>query len=431
LKINKTTIFAIVIVLLFLGSMFVGVLYRPKDDPINTNQQNADENTTTDYYTSDVDANVISKFSKFIISSPTDEYDVTTIEDNIKKIKGIKTVTSNFNNIDENTIAYLGTLTYTTEYKDDIINSLKEISFFTGLEIYEYALVEIPQEIVFVNSQDKNKTLEYYLPTKKYEAIVSNETLEGDNISANLQAIFKDEELYRLTAIEMQNLSAQPQMVSGSKTYPILEWNKEINIDSKTEFDNNSDINNILDYNYTTTINQNGNLIYNLQNLENISDLNSELQIIKDENNSFIQDFVIDSNQISIQFTEFIDLNSYSNLKTIFLEKYNLDNSKIEEQLKKNIYFKLYEDNIDLNRTKEILNSENINLLDTTKSAIIDINDTNINNVVYNYDQNITTTNIQYPTNKDNLEIEFDVTLYATRNEVMFFMINEKRNEEN
>ena len=431
MKINKTTIFAIVIVLLFIGSMFVGVLYRPTDNPVNTNQQNSDENVTTDYYTSNVDANVISKFSKFIISSPTDEYDVTTIEDSIKTIKGIKTVTSNFNTIDENTIAYLGTLTYTAEDKNDIMNSLKEITFFTGLEIYEYALVEIPQEIVFVNSQDENKTLEYYLPTKKYEAIVSNETLEGDNISANLQAIFKDEELYRLTAIEMQNLSAQPQMVSGSKTYPILEWNKEINIDSETEFDNNADINSILDYNYTTTINQNGSLIYNLQNLENISDLNSELQIIKDENNSYIQDFVIDSNQISIQFTEFIDLDSYNNLKNIFLEKYNLDNSKIEEQLKKNIYFKLYENDIDLNRTKEILNSENINLLETTKSAIIDINDTNINNIIYNYDQNTTITNLQYPQNKDNLEIEFDVTLYATRNEVMFFMINEKRNEEN
>jgi hypothetical protein len=430
LKLNTTNIIAIIVIILFIGSMFVGVVYRPEKP--NNIPENIDNNAPLEYYTAESEAVIINKFAKFIISSETTEYDTIVIEDNIKKIKGVKTINSNFNNIDENTIAYLGIITFENDYRDQIINNLQEIDFFTNIEIYEYALLEISQNIVFTSMSDENITIDYYLPTKKYEGIVSISSLEEDNITSNLQAIFKNEELYRLTIFEIQNISAQPIMISDSKTYPILSWNKEINIESITNFENDVNLENILDYNYTITKDHTKNLEYNISELENTYDLNSELQLIKDENNSIIMDYEIDLNKniLNINFAENLNLQEFKNLKNMFYENYNLDDRKIEKDLNKNIYFKILENDIDVNNIKEILNLENITINNITKPAIVEINDLNISNAIYTYDQNTTTVDLSYPKNKDLQEIELNISAYAIRTEIMFLMASEKKENE-
>jgi hypothetical protein len=406
--------------------MFVGVAYRPSNDSTSS-VASSDENLNLELYTATVDANILSKFPKFIISAKTDEYDLSIIDTDFKKIKGVKEVISNFNNVDVNNIILISSVTYDSEYKEAILESINAFDYFESVDIYEYALLEVNQEIEFINQDDVNKTMDYYLPAKKYEGIVNKSSLVGDDLQVSAQALFNGEDLYRLTLIEMQNLNNSPQFTSAKKNYPIESWNDEIIVNTKTSFDNILDLNSILDYNLNSTSTVFGNLIYSLDDLNSVSDLNSELSFIKDQNESYILNFTLDDvySEGEIVFNQNLTLDQYNEFTNLLNTNFDLDYSKIIKPLEKSVIINIYESDIDLNETQNVLENNSFEFGDVFKSVNIDVRDTNIDGILYDYDQNISTTQLKYPQNKNVTSLDFDVSIYATRTNIMFLMLNE------
>jgi hypothetical protein len=435
-KINSTTIIALIIVILFVGSMIASSALVGNRARGNINNDSNSTNTPNpeDYkqYIASFDSNVLQIFPKLIITAKPTNYDNTVIEDKLKHIPNVEDVSVNFTSDENKNVLLISNLTY-DENKEDVIKNLKDINILNELKIYQYGLLEIPKNINFKLINDQNITKDYYFAGGKAEGLLNVGTIQDDKIRLQAQAVFANDKLYRLSAIEVENLSAAPQIIEDTKTYPIESWNNTYLINTTTGFSNTKDFNKLFDYNYTVNTNINNYLKYDLNNIEIKEDLNNTLNSIKDLNNSYLEDYLIDTNKdvLNIYFKPNIDYNTYYNFKDMLNNNFNLDSNKILLDLKKAVNFNI-NDSIDINSTIELLKENNLNIENIKRSANILVNDLNINNKIYTYDENITQVNIEYPINKDVKQLEFDLTAGVRRNKIVLLILNEhKEIEEN
>ncbi len=157
-------------------------------------------------------------FPKFMLIAQTSESNITDIDGAIYALGNVRRINSRFS---MGSIPELGAgMHYLADVQLDEGISIGEIAAlvyliesFETAEIFPYALISVPQDIEFTHP-DLNIFREGSLIDNAAEAVVSTDTIAGDEILVNITATFVGSDVVGATAFEIENLTAVP--VNGS-----------------------------------------------------------------------------------------------------------------------------------------------------------------------------------------------------------------------
>jgi len=431
MKLTKEAIISIVLVILFVGSIFGIALGSkpPETNPIDPDVpiDVIDQNAPAEMYVSTMDVNVVDIYPQIILIANTTVFDEALIYNELIKIDGIKKPEINFTKGEDQNIMVIAKTIIDAEKKSEIVTNIQNLEFITNPEFYQSALLSIPQEKIIL-SGDNNKTKEYQFTTEKMEGIISINTQKKDMLSAQVQIVFKGEMPVEFLLIESQNLTTSPQMIYDAISLPIKNLLEEYRITTNTILANELDENQIkeilVDYN-VFEINKQAKNNLKIDNLKvNVEDLNTYLINEKDLNESIIMNFTINENDTDVYFSDDLNYSKYIG----FLEDINsmvIDQNYIleEPQVTYEIIFK---ETINLDEIVIILSNNNFNKIKKYQNAEFDISEIIINEKTYIYEDGLTTAWVNYPDSINKETINLQIQGFAQRDVLMFVSLTEK-----
>jgi hypothetical protein len=398
---KKETILSLVLVILILGSIIgMAVGTRPDvDDPVIEDPE--DEKELKTYFTN-ANATVLDTYPELLIVSKTDVFENSVVEGDLLKIEGITRVVVEFDKQEEDFIVIIRAIIDDSK-KEEIINSIYDINYFTSdpIEFYKQADLDLNEKVTFTN--DENKTLEYDFVDYRVQGIIGIDTLKEDVVSGQIQALFRGEMPETLMFYEISNVTASPEMITENINLEVLEWKEEYLIDVSFNLEDDLNISENIDGNFQVNRDFQGLLEYQID--QNIS---------YDLNYPTIEDFFIDENKISFVLKE-IDYNQYTQTLSA-LEEINLfeENIITRPEIKYSITTTEVE-----NITTEI---ETLPFLEknTFKKAIFDISTITIEDVEYTYKEETIDVWLEYPQDLEKTNFDLFFQGYALRDELMF-----------
>jgi hypothetical protein len=398
---KKETILSLVLVILILGSIIgMAVGTRPDvDDPVIEDPE--DEKELKTYFTN-ANATVLDTYPELLIVSKTDVFENSVVEGDLLKIEGITRVVVEFDKQEEDFIVIIRAIIDDSK-KEEIINSIYDINYFTSdpIEFYKQADLDLNEKVTFTN--DENKTLEYDFVDYRVQGIIGIDTLKEDVVSGQIQAIFRGEMPETLMFYEISNVTASPEMITENINLEVLEWKEEYLIDVSFNLEDDLNISENIDGNFQVNRDFQGLLEYQID--QNIS---------YDLNYPTIEDFFIDENKISFVLKE-IDYNQYTQTLSA-LEEINLFEENIITRPK--IKYSITTTEVE-NITTEI---ETLPFLEknTFKKAIFDISTITIEDVEYTYKEETIDVWLEYPQDLEKTNFDLFFQGYALRDELMF-----------
>lgn len=398
---KKETILSLVLVILILGSVIgMAVGTRPDiDEPII---DNPDPEEPLETYFANANATVLDTYPEILIVSKTDVFETEVVEKDLLEIEGITRTVVEFNKQDQDFIVIIRSIIDDTK-KEEIINSIYDINYFTSdpIEFYKQADLDLNEKVVFTS--DENKTLEYDFVDYRVQGIIGIETLKGDVVSGQIQAMFRGEIPETLMFYEISNVTASPEMITENINLDVSEWVEEYLIEVDFNLENDLNISENIDGNFQVQRNFQGLLEYAI-----------DQNITYDLNYPTIDDFFIDENKASFILKE-IDYNQYTDTLDA-LEEINLFKENIITKPKIN-YALMTTDIEGLLEEVQTLPFLEIN---TFKKAIFDISTITIENVEYTYKQETTELWLKYPEDLEKVNFDLFFQGYSLREELMF-----------
>ncbi len=435
MKWSKETVISIIIVILFVGSIFgmaIGSGSRSdigNNNDTNITPSNPDENLPTEFFSAYVDSNVLEIYPQFVVVSNTNIYDQTTLDTKLKQISGIKKNTISFNKGEDQNITTMIKIVIDADKRDQIIEDLQKTDYLLNPQIYVSALLTMPKEKVTL-SGDNNTTREYEFTESQIDGVVGINTERGDELNAQIQIVFQGNTPVRFLAIEYQNTSANPQMMATTKIIPIKEWEPAIRVYATSSITKEFDVNEIKDVigdeNQVIGRSVEGSLTINLENNLDTNNINDYLTGIKDENETVIKDLTIDENQASVEFEMNLKTEKYDSIKNQLLE-FGIDSSKINSE-PNNIYrieYSVGDLNLDLINNKLV--ASGLALKYSEKNAIFDVSTIEYQGKVLTSDSNTSNAWLLYPDDLSKTEVDLIIQGYYTRNNLWFIELKENR----
>ncbi|MBI4053606.1 MAG: hypothetical protein HY394_06240 [Candidatus Diapherotrites archaeon] len=270
----------------------------PQDGPQPSQQQ-----TTIAYEADNVDASIQQLLPSVRIVGKTQDYDFAKIDKAVYAVAGVKKVQSGYQpNADTNGGYYLADISFSPDYNVGFIaEQLQEKSGLDGLEVYSYAIVEVPKKVGLQNKA-LNISKEYEFSVQRLTGLVGTSSMPLDKIKMLLSVSLSGEKLVNATAIETENSSAQPVAHSTKASLQVSGLENEIVFSGEyalpsgiTEKDLNSALSGIADVNAVS--------IYLSQpaplGIEIFADENSLEGIAQDVNALLISDYAV-SAEISV-----------------------------------------------------------------------------------------------------------------------------------
>lgn len=418
MKWDKNTIISIILVVLFLGSIIAAGVAGLMESASQKDVLPEDQNNTQELYTAQTDAKVLEIFPQITVIAKPLDFDQENIKTKIDAISGIKSTTVQFNQADENEFYVMISANIEADKKEEIMENISKLEFLESIELYQSALLEVPYTITFTN--DANKEIEQAFVSKKIEGIINQTTQKEDQLSILVQAIFVGDVMTYVRGIEQQNLAEGIQMIFSELNLNIVNWQNKYLVSGITTIDNNvsSEIKTEMNYdNLMINTYFSGQLIVD-------NNINSKLDEIIDENESIVLDYNLSDNVTRINL----------DLENINLEKYNqliLDLSEIDEDLnilkepslEISISFDTNDINLDFMEKLAELNIQNPKV---KKLADVDVSKLIIENKEYEYDQNITSTWLDYPQDINKTEELFTIQGYVSRNKIFYINLIKK-----
>lgn len=416
MKWDKKTIASVILVVLFLGSILATGLVELLREKEEGGVDQTPQEQKQELYFAESDANVLELFPQLSIVAKPLDYDQEIIQQKFDEIEGIKNTTIQFTQEDENNFFVMINANIDGEKKEEIEKNILDINILKEIELYQSALLKVPYTITFTN--DQNKEIEQAFVSEKIEGIIKNTTKKGDQLSIMIQGIFQGESMVYVRGVEQQNLSESIQMLFSEGEFEIIDWEDKFLIFGTTEIDNNtSALKEIIDQN-NTNIEKNylGDLI--------IKDNNLSLEKIMDKNESIVLDY----NKTGQELILTLDATNLN------LESYNLLIKDLQEQdqnltiiqkpkTQLNISFdaeKIEEDLINK------INNLNITELNIKKSAKIDVSEIIVEEKEYQYDQNITSSWLNYPEDINKTKEIFTLQGYVSRDQILYLNLTKK-----
>jgi hypothetical protein len=415
-KWDKKTIASVILVVLFLGSILATGLVELLREKEEGGVDQIPEEQKQELYSAESDANVLELFPQLnIVAKPLD-YDQEIIQQKFDEIEGIKNTTIQFTQEDENNFFVMINANIDGEKKEDVEKNILAIDVLKEIEIYQSALLKVPYTITFTN--DQNKEIEQAFVSEKIEGIIKNTTKKGDQLSVMIQAIFQGESMAYIRGVEQQNLSESIQMLFSEGEFEIIGWENKFLISGITEIDNNtSTLKEIIDQN-NTNIERNylGDLI--------IKDNNFSLEEIIDKNGSVVLDYNKSDQELILTLdATSLDLESY-NLLIKELQEQD-QNLTIIQKPKTQINISFDAEKIEEDLINKI-NYLNITDLNIKKSAKIDVSEIIVEEKKYQYDQNITSSWLNYPEDLNKTKEIFTLQGYVSRDQIFYLNLTKK-----
>ena len=416
MKWDKKTIASVILVVLFLGSILATGLVELLREKEEGGVDQTPTEQKQELYFAESDANVLELFPQLSIVAKPLDYDQEIIQQKFDEIEGIKNTTIQFTQEDENNFFVMINANIDGEKKENVEKNILDMDILKEIEIYQSALLKVPYTITFTN--DQNKEIEQAFVSEKIEGIIKNTTKKGDQLSVMIQAIFQGESMVYVRGVEQQNLSESIQMLFSEGEFEIIGWENKFLISGITEIDNNtSTLKEIIDQN-NTTIERNylGDLI--------IKDNNLSLEEIMDKNGSVVLDYnKTDQELILTLDTSSLDLESYT---LLINELQELDqNLTIIQKPKTQINISFDAEKIEEDLINKI-NNLNITDLNIKKSAKIDVSEIIVEEKEYQYDQNITSSWLNYPEDLNKTKEIFTLQGYVSRDQIFYLNLTKK-----
>jgi hypothetical protein len=434
MKLTKEAILSIVIAILFIGSIF-GFAIGSRPDDINTNNNinnnQTDSNLSEEVYYTTIDSNVLSIYPQIIFTAQTTNFELSNIQDTFRNIQGIKDPKLNFSQDQNKNIILTGRFIIEETEKTNIINKIQDLNFLSEVNIYQYGLVSLPKETIKLTKENNTTTKEYEFTTQKIEGILGINTQKDDQISAQLQVVFKGEVPTRFLVFEYQNLSETPQMIEDKINLSVKKWIEEYLFISKNEMTKNitkEQIENILsDFNSNIEIYTDGTLKLDGNKIM-IEDANTYLKSQMDINNSGILNYDINQNMISISFSEQINSTKYNKLILDLNSFVKQDNYIISQpkQIINILINQLNQQDLNTQLINNKLKKLNISIDNIYKKAEFDLSEITIKNKKYTYSDSVKSTWVNYPEDINKEKIELTIQAFTQRDKLMFVNLNRK-----
>ena len=162
----------------------------------------------------EVDARVVLMLPKLKLVAETEEANASDIDSAIYQISGVRRVESIFSQLEQPEISaslyYIADIYLTNEASpSEVVASIEAIPSLEDIEGFPFALVDLPQTIEFYN-RDLNISKEYTLKRHESEAVVDFSTVEGDELTVSLAAIFLGNDVLTIMAYQLENKSSTP-----------------------------------------------------------------------------------------------------------------------------------------------------------------------------------------------------------------------------
>jgi len=434
MKWNKETIISLIIVVLFVGSIFgmavgSGTRNEMKNEDTGITPTNPDENKPSEFFTASIDTNVEDIYPQLVVVGQTTEFEESTIDARFKKIDGVKKNTISFQKGNDGNIITMIKVLIDAEKKEKIVPEIQKMEFLKTPEIYQSAVLSMPKGVVEL-AGDNNTTKDYEFTETKLDGMIGSSTLKGDELKAQIQIVFKGETPIRFLAIEMQNMSSSPQLLNIEKELSILSWIPDIRVFAigpiTKDFDENQLKAIVGDNNSNPGRSIEGSFDFLTLNNTNIQDINGYLIGIKDQNNSVISNLTIDENNASIEFSLELNAINYEEIKNK-LNTFGIDGNKIVAEPQNLYRINFSKDEIDLNTIKNKLTTAGLTYRNAEKNATFNVEQIEYQGRIINYEQKTSTAWLLYPEDLNKSEINIMIQGYYSRDKFWFIQLNEKR----
>lgn len=413
MKLDKNTIFSLLIVFLFIGSIFAMIAYSDNTEPTNPTPPENNDNLDFVNYTAQFDANVNELFPQILIAGKPLDFEESTINEKLLDVSGIKSKQLEFRPDQDGNITLILTLNIILEKKEEIIEQIKTLDIFEQTEVYQFGLLNIPEHLTFTN--DQNQEIEYTFVKTYMEGILGIETQKEDNLSVVAYATFRGTELINSRAIEQVNNSNQFQMLVDFKNFEILGFKDtiytQIEVNLNEEYDVEDIKNQITEIYENTTFETQ---VINELKL-NTKDLNvsEKLELLKEE--GLFLNYISDENATNISFDNNI-ISNYLETKEKILTELELTEDFILEELKININVTFEYEEIDTEEINQITNKT----LEYQILAEVDTTDLTLSGKTYTYSEETTEVLLDYPEDLNKTEIELNVQGYYQRDNLLY-----------
>lgn len=223
--------FAVLVIVLFLASMFSVVLWKISDNS-STETKVVDDplNSISIVYSATAKGKVIQMPANntYLLYAQTNNPDVSALDSSLKSIPKILNVFSQFQILDENSeydYMYLAQIIVEENLDYFSINGfISDLNSFGTFEVYPYLLVEYDSFLKFEN-KDLNLIKELSLGGSNIIVLADGYTLLNDEIEFIVTANFIGNKLSNYNAIISNNLTAYPKVVQSiySSDYLVAE----------------------------------------------------------------------------------------------------------------------------------------------------------------------------------------------------------------
>lgn len=424
MKLDNKTIFSILLVLLFVGSIFAimttgGDRAKPGSD-INSD---LNVNLTPVNYNAQFDANVLEVFPQIIVAGKPVDYDQASIDNKLLELQGLKSKNVSFRQTEDGSINVVITLNILADKKQEIVSKIKELNIIEEpIEMYQYALLSVPAEVNFTN--DNNQEILYSFGATPIEGIINIETIKEDNIFVACYATFSGQKLLSATGIEMYNLSSYPQMLISSGDFNVIGYDAKILLDAQTTLIYSKDKKEIeekikTDYNDTEiTFSFSQNLMFTIPEDKNTEELGIALDNLRDENK--FSNYSLNEEDLSLEvyLNEDTKDNEYQELKTQIKEISGA--TVITNEPKTNISAILNYENIDISKINNILEKYGFTDIKYKTIANVDTSNLIIENKKYNYEETSTQALVDYPQDLNKTTLTLQIQAYVQRDNILY-----------
>ena len=228
-------IFAIVIAIIMLGSTvgfaFWSVSNAQENNPTPTDNTPQQPATEVSYQAENIDANVIEILPSIRIVGLSKELNINKIDSAIYSLEGVKSVSSVFSNA-SGTFYYVATIAFSAGSQasaNSVVSEIQDKNILSGVDGYSFAIIELEKKILFQSeNQDLNLPKEYEFSDSASNALIGFSSIKGDALKVTVSATFSGNTLTQLSAIETQNLAAEPFFGEASLSAPISSLGGEM-----------------------------------------------------------------------------------------------------------------------------------------------------------------------------------------------------------
>ena len=240
-EINSKTIWILFTAILMVGSIwgYVFLAGGPTgNNPAPTDTTPPPEPTTIQFSAKNIDANVLELLPSLILTAPTNNTDVDSLQQAIKSIEGIdKVASAQFTPSQGGSAAWV--FIAELQLKKDanreaIAQKLSEVPDFVQPQSVATGIISLPKTVTFTN--DLNLTQQHTFTDPRKNAYLSIDTLPGDKIIAELQASFKGAQLQNLLVFEGFNITATPMPKTTEGSFRIAKLENKLSFTAKTNY---------------------------------------------------------------------------------------------------------------------------------------------------------------------------------------------------